>query len=87
MEIEIYWHPRVAPDGRPFALAVHVEYSMGSEFHTSVSNTLWGAGGLNVSPLSIFELITIAIEEAQTARVLMLASTQGRLMAATTVRH
>lgn len=87
VDIEIYWHPRLDKRGRPYALAVHVTYSLGDGFHTSESTTVFGAGGLDASALSIFDIITLACEEAETARVLMLASTQGRLMAANARVH
>ena len=79
MEIEISWHPRLGRDGRPYALAVHVSYSMGGDVHSSEATTIWGAAGLDATPLSIFDIINMAIEEADMARALMLASTAGRL--------
>ncbi len=81
MVVEIYWHPRCRPGKAPHALAVHVTYGMGADVHAWESVTAFGASGLDASPLSIFEIIAIACEEAETAAALMMASTQGRLMA------
>jgi len=85
LEIEIFWNPiRREPFGQPYALGVHNSYSLGPDIQGSSQTNYYGAAGLDASPVSIFDLIAMAVDAAIAAERIMLGATAGRLMPDTT---